>query len=103
MGLFAWKKKKDVEHTQTTPPAKTVSVLMQDGKVEEYPEHFMITDGKNCVACSGKLYHTSLDCKYLRDEMLGGRQVKAFNVHDAERQGMEYCYECQKEKDLFEE
>ncbi len=105
MGLFSWRKKKVVENTQSTPPARTVSVLMQDGKVEEYPEHFIINDGKNCVVCNKdfKRYHTSLDCEFLKTEMSSGEQLKAFNIHDAERLGLNYCYECQKEKELFEE
>ncbi len=101
MSLFPWKKNKtSIESVNI--PAKTVSVLMQDGSVEEYPEHFIITDDKNCVVCNSKLYHTSLDCNYLQTEMSSGTQVKAMKIYDAEAQCFEYCYECQKEREIHD-
>lgn len=86
-------KKKEVEQM---PKIKAVSVLMKDGTLKEYPEHFMITDGKNCVVCNSKLYHTSLDCSFLRTEMNENTQIRAMKIYDAQAQYFEYCYECQK-------
>lgn len=96
MKLFQRKKKTEEIIERTVP------VLMKDGTIEEYSEHFIITDGKNCVICKSKLYHTSLDCEYLKVEMSDGTQVRASNVYDAERKGFEYCYNCKKEKELIE-
>lgn len=95
-------KKKSVDQEQTAP-AKMIPVLMKNGVVEEYPEHFIISDKKNCVVCSGKMYHTSLDCSFLKTEMNGGTQVKAMKIYDANAHGFDYCYECQKEMELNEE
>lgn len=98
MNLFSRKKKE-------TPPTfeeKTVSVLMQDGSVEEYPETFIITDGENCVVCNSKMYHTNLDCEYLKTEMSGNKTLKAMYVTDAKSKGFSYCYRCSVSNKLHE-
>ena len=97
MRLFSWKKKQ--ENTKTAP--KMIPVLMKNGEIEEYPEHFVISDGKNCVICNSRLYHTSLDCEHLKMEMSGGNQVKAMKIYDAQAQCFEYCYDCQKENEFY--
>lgn len=71
-----------------------MTVIMQDGTVEEYPDTFKITDGKNCVVCNSKFYHTNFDCESLRTEMLAGDQVKAMKRYDAEAQCFSLCFNC---------
>ena len=97
--LFFKKKKPE-------PPKspQMISVLMQDGSVEEYPETFYITDGLNCVICAGDCYHTHFDCEsFKRERAIKSRQIKGMYVKDAERQGIFQCYNCKNLDDLFKE
>lgn len=94
-------KKEDVQ--QNASESQTISVLMQDGTIEEYPEAFRITDGINCAVCLGETYHTHLDCKYLKYERGTGRQVKGMYIKDAEREGIYKCFECKNLDELYGE
>lgn len=71
-----------------------LSIIMQDGTVEEYPEGYHITDGINCVCASG-VYHTHFDCPILRDERRHGMTIRAMARRDAEREGKIFCYKCE--------
>lgn len=89
MGLFRKKKKpQEIERVM-------LKIRMQDGTIEEYPETFQITDGINCVICSGEIYHTNLDCPSLKIERaIKTREIKGMYIKDAERQGIYYCWRC---------
>ena len=76
------------------PLSDKLSIIMQDGTVEEYPEGFHITDGINCVCASG-VYHTHFDCPVLRDERRIGMKFKAMTRKDADRQGKIFCHKCE--------
>lgn len=91
MGLFdRFKKKKPQEIERVM-----LKIRMQDGTIEEYPETFQITDGINCVICSGETYHTNLDCPSLKMERdIKTREIKGMYIKDAERQGISYCWRC---------
>jgi hypothetical protein len=95
LDLLLKKSKKDNKKTVYTPPKpKMLPILMQDGTVEEYPENFRITDGKNCVVCDSGYYHTNLDCDRLRIERHSGNQVTGMFVRDARKEHYEFCPEC---------
>lgn len=95
MSLFSRKKKE--------PPTRTVSVQMQDGTVENYPESFMITDGINCVICMGKYYHTNLDCENLQWEVKNSSSpIKGMYIKDAKKQKITFCANCSRIKYLYE-
>ena len=101
MSLFSWKKdkKSQNENIVETP---TVSVVMTDGNIEKYPEHFMITDGENCVICDSHCYHTSLDCDNLKWEQSNSdKPLVASSIKDAKKQGKVYCQNCSRENYLF--
>lgn len=84
----------------TTPK---VSVLMQDGTIEEYPKNFIITDGMNCAVCMGKVYHTSLDCENLEWEMSNcAEKLRGMDVSEAKRKKMAYCSNCSRQLYLWE-
>ena len=89
MKLFSRKKK------EVTPTPATLSIVMQDGTIEEYPENFEITDNVNCVVC-GNYYHTHFDCPVLkRDRAVKTNPIIAMKISDAEAQSKEHCYKCQ--------
>lgn len=91
----------DDSDPKETPPPVTVSIIMPDGSVEEYNEHFMITDGINCVICQGKFYHTSLDCESLKWEHMNcDAPFKGMTVKDAKSAKMTYCQTCSRENYL---
>lgn len=77
------------------PPTKTVQVHMADGTIQDYPEHFMITDKINCVICNSALYHTSLDCECLRWEMQNSSEpLNGMTIKDAKAMKKTFCQEC---------
>ena len=98
--------KKDEPHNEETsspiiPEHKTIPVLMPDGTIEEYDEHFIITDGRNCVSCLGEFYHTSFDCENLKWEISRKQPpLQGMLIADAKKQKMTYCYNCS--RDLHE-
>ena len=72
-----------------------ISVLMEDGTVEDYPKHFIITDNKYCAVCHSDAYHLHLDCKGLAWEMSqGDYPVRQMTVKDALKAGMHTCMYC---------
>ena len=107
MNIFPWKKNKKDEikdNIVEVPQSQMYSVIMTDGTVEEYPENFYITDGKNCFACNNRNYHTHFSCKWFKEEMKTPQfPLRAFNIYDAEAQGLERCYECKNLDELFKE
>lgn len=79
------------------PQTRMIKVLMQDGSMMEYDEHFIITDKTNCVICKSdcKIYHTSLDCENLRWERENcSEPLRAYTVKDAKKQGFVHCMNC---------
>ena len=92
------KQEPEEQVTPTVPPTfqpKMISIQMQDGTVEEYPEGFIITDGINCVVCLGGCYHTSLDCSNLRRERENcSIPVRGLNIEDAIKQKIYHCQNC---------
>ena len=97
--IYVIKGDPDENTPQRSTEPEMISVLMQDGTIEKYPENFMITDGINCAVCYGEQYHTHLDCEYLRNERIT-RKVKGMYIKDAERQGIYKCFNC-KELDIL--
>lgn len=106
--LFDLFKKETSKASETSfdvdlPRQRTIPILMQDGTVEEYPDTFMITDGINCVYCTGDMYHTHFDCEFFRDELSWNHQAKGMYIRDAERKGIYQCYECKRITEVMEE
>lgn len=102
MNIFSLFKKNEskpqTESKPIIPPKKMVSVLMQDGSRQEYPQGFIILDGVNCVVCQGKFYHTSLDCENLIWEMQNcDSELKGMDVKEAKKQKITYCANCSRE------
>ena len=83
---------KKENHTNQVP------VIMENGTIEYYDPHFIITDGENCVICNSAFYHTSLDCENLLYE---GNQFKAKRIKDAKKEKMTYCANCSRQNYLY--
>ena len=100
MKLFPWKKKETPSNHIS--PARTVSVLMSDGTIDEYPENFLITDKVNCVICNSNCYHFALDCEHLKWETeQGDPQIKGLTIKEAKKMGKYACMDCDRELYLF--
>ena len=84
---------------QKQPKTPTVSVIMEDGSIQIFPENFH-TDENSCVVC-GTMYHTHFDCPTFRINRQA-HQVKAMTRHQAEHDCLEYCWRCH-EYDRMEE
>ena len=92
----------DQNEPPITPKEKTITVHMQDGTVEEYPEKFIITDGENCVVCMGQYYHTSLGCDSLHWEWVNSSNpIKGMYIKDAKKQKITYCEKCSRDNYLI--
>lgn len=88
---------------QPTPKVRTISILMQDGTTQDYPEDFIITDGINCVVCMGNFYHTNLDCESLAwERQKSSERLKGMLIKDAKKQKITYCADCSRIKYLIE-
>ena len=90
------------ENISSSKKPEMISVLMQDGTIEEYPENFKITDGINCAVCLGETYHIHLDCPMLKMER-DIHQVRGMYIKDAERKGIYKCWKCQEYDDIDKE
>lgn len=95
------KKEKSPTNTHDPLPLK-FPVLMMDGSIENYDEHFIITDSIHCVVCQGKSYHTSFDCENLKWEMQNSDfQLRGVEIAMAKKQKMVYCAYCSRENYLY--
>ena len=100
--LYVIKGDPDENIPQKPNEPEIISVLMQDGTIEKYPENFRITDGINCAVCNGIVYHTHLDCQYLKNERIISK-VKGMYIKDAESKGIYKCFNCKELDDLYSE
>lgn len=100
---FLFKKSnKKAQNTQIRP--KMIRVLMPDGTIESYNENFAIDDGKHCVVCHSKSYHTYFSCPYFRDEQdTFHDQVRGMTIKDAEAEFYQYCHRCKEYEELDKE
>lgn len=96
-------KKNNKKEDYVRPQPKMVPVLMPDGTIEKYNENFAIEDGKHCVVCHSKSYHTRFQCKKFREEQnVFHDQVRGLKIYDAEAQGYSFCYYCKEAEDSKE-
>lgn len=102
MDLFKKKEEPKTQPTAQPKPVPKIKVIMQDGKEEEYPEHFLITDKINCVVCDSHVYHFSLDCENLKWETKQhSLPIKASTIKDEKKSGRTVCMNCDRELYLF--
>lgn len=84
----------DLNEPPVMPKNEIISVLMQDGTVEQYPENFRITDGINAAYCEGcDEYHTHLDCSVFKMQR-SHRKIIAVYRKESEKRGIFQCYRC---------
>lgn len=99
--ILSWKRKKEMNQ-KSDVATKTVPVVMSDGTVENYDEHFIITDKVNCVS-GGDLFHYCMDCQSLKFELQHGDGILyGMTKKDAKKEGKTECGECSRNLYLFE-
>ena len=77
-------------------------ITMQDGKTQEYDNHFIITDKLNCVHCNSPYYHFNFNCDWLKNEYFSSDEpVKALTIKDAKAKGLVACMDCDRDLYLF--
>ena len=90
------------QEKDSKPKEQTISVLMQDGTIEEYPQKFYITDKINCVVCMGQYYHTSLGCESLHWEWVNSSNpIRGMYIKDAKEKKITYCQKCSRDDYLI--
>ena len=75
-----------------------IEIQMENGTIERYPENFVI-DEDYCVKC-GNTYHWHLDCPSFKRQRQINSPIIAMKRIDAEHQGLDKCYQCQKYDNL---
>ena len=89
------------EPQPVAPTPKMMQIMMPDGTPKDFPEHYLISDKENCVACPDypfeqyKLYHIYLNCEGLKYESSKtGKIPQACKIKDMKSQGFTLCSTC---------
>jgi hypothetical protein len=83
-----------------TTPVLTISVLMPDGELKEFPEDKIFNDENNClISDGGKYYHICVDCcwKWSKEAFKNFKGWKLVSVDEAKNMGLNFCLICDEE------